>query len=248
MILPKPASIGRGMKTLGFLNTAAAAAVVMLLAASPPALAQSVTAAPPTDPTLTRLYDRIDGLEAALREATSNAERYQRERDQARAEADRLRKMVDDLNTQLAAAPPPPPEVAPPPAPIGLADAGALFDRGRSQITTGDWGGAETSLTRFIDLGGGDPRVPEATYLKGFAQFQRGAMKEAGQTFVGLVRGFPEDRRAGDAWAYLGAVLAAQGARTEACQAFASARAAPRLATDARILVTRETVNAKCPR
>jgi tetratricopeptide (TPR) repeat protein len=233
------------MKTLGFFSAAAAAVMALLLAAAAPALAQSVTSAPPTDPTLTRLYDRVDTLEAALREATANAERYQRERDQARAEADRLRKMVDDLNTQLAAAPPPP-VVAPPP--IGIADAGALFDRGRSQLTTGDWGGAELSFTRFIELGGGDPRLPEATYLKGFSQFQRGAMKEAGQTFVGLVRTFPDERRAGDAWAYLGAVLAAQGARTEACQAFASARAAPRLATDARILVTRESVNAKCPR
>jgi TolA-binding protein len=244
------------MKRLSFWRAGCGAVLAAaVLAAAPallstPAAAQSVTMAPPTDPTLTRLYERIDSLEAALREATDRSERLQRERDQARAEAARLGKMVDDLNAQLAAAPPPP---APPPAPApsvpsGLVDPGALYDRGLGQVTTGDWAGAEASFSRFVDIGGGDPRLPDGMYFKGFAQYQRAAMKEAGQTFVALVRTFPDSRRAGDAWAYLGAVLAGQGARTEACQAFASARAAPRLATDARILVTRESVKANCPR
>jgi TolA-binding protein len=241
------------MKRLSFWRAGCGAVLAAALAVAPamvpgPAAAQSVTMAPPTDPTLTRLYERIDSLEAALREATDRSERLQRERDQARAEAVRLGKMVDDLNAQLAAAPPPPAPVMAPPVPSGLVDPGALYDRGLGQVTTGDWAGAEASFSRFTEIGGGDPRLPDGMYFKGFAQYQRGAMKEAGQTFVALVRTFPDSRRAGDAWAYLGAVLAGQGARTEACQAFASARTAPRLATDARILVTRESAKANCPR
>lgn len=95
-----------------------------------PAFAQSVVAPVTVDPVIVRLQDRVDDLERQLRKTTGDNERLLRERDLARADAERLEKLVNDLLAQQAAASaaaaaaaatpepaPPPPKPTPKPAP-----------------------------------------------------------------------------------------------------------------------------------
>lgn len=96
------------------------AAALLGAVATSPALAQSVVAPVTVDPAIVRLQERVDDLERQLRQATGENERLQRERDVARADAERFEKMVNDLLAQqaaAAAAPPPEPAPAPKPAP-----------------------------------------------------------------------------------------------------------------------------------
>lgn len=172
---------------------------------------------------LTRLKDRVSGLEAgrpggAVSTPTSTSPQ------------------PSPGPAQSVAAGAPPPGPAPGPAPAAQASptpspaqsagsqAAAVEDgltAGRRQLQGGDPVTAEATLTAWLAANGTDPKVGEATYLRGRARALRSAWPDAASDYIAALRGWPQTWWAPDAVVELARSLGRLGKPAEACQALA---------------------------
>jgi tol-pal system protein YbgF len=191
------------------------------LAAAPLAAAQTVVDAPPPDPRMTALQDRVDALDAEVRQKTGEIERLQFQLKKAQDENALLRKTIDDMNAQAAAggaeaggqqADAAAASVAP-----ATGDPATAYANAYKLVAQGDHDGAEQALRAFLAGFPNDPRAPDAHYYLGQTLLVRGAATEAAAEFVGIIKATPKAAKAPDAMVRLGVALNRMGNKAEAC-------------------------------
>lgn len=184
---------------------------------------------------LTRLTDRVSGLEAG-RPGGAVPAPPQSSPGAAPPAAAGAPPAVPPSGPPSGAAPATAPGPAPAPAPAAQANptpapaqtAGsppaAVEDgltAGRRQLQGGDPVTAEATLTAWLAANGTDPKVGEATYLRGRARALRSAWADAASDYIAALRGWPQTWWAPDAVVELARSLGRLGKPAEACQALA---------------------------
>lgn len=189
------------------------------LGAAPLAGAQSVSQPVFVDPTVTRLQDRVESLEAEVRAQTNAAERaqfelsrlkadyekldrlnaeLQRERDELQRERDQMRLERDQMAAMIPGggeASPPPQRPLPPASPPQA---------------------SAPAPTVAMDL----PSAPGDAFRKARSQLARGDYASAEATLAAFVRTFKADPLTPDAKYWLGQTQLARDSHSEAAQTF----------------------------
>jgi tol-pal system protein YbgF len=176
----------------------ALAASAVLMAAVAAAGAQTIISTAPPDPLVEQLRDRVNALEGQVRTLTGENERLQFELRQAKDDNVRLQRTIDDLNAQAAQSGP------------GVGVLGTLA-QSQTPPTPGPAGAA-------VPLpGGGDPA---ASFNDAYALVQRSDNAGAQAAFAAFLAAYPGDTRAPNARYWLGQVMLAQGANSDAASQF----------------------------
>lgn len=98
-------------------------------------------------------------------------------------------------------------------------EAGPLFTEAKSRLLRLDYAGAEEAFQSFIDQFGGAPETAEAMFWLGEALHQQGAWAESGQAYTSMIRSYPNDTRAPDAFVRLARSMRLVGDPEKACKA-----------------------------
>ena len=177
---------------------------------------------------------RIDALEGDIRALQELATRMKIHLDAvdlvAAEQRDRPAPRVDDTYVggppTVSAAPPPPPETrdfALPPASANDAnDATKLGEIGIRKLEEGDYAGAETALSQYLEFNPDAPDRGTASFWLGEARFVRGQLNGAAEAYIASMRAQPQGPKAPDALVKLAASLSGLGQTAEACNALAS--------------------------
>ena len=219
--------------------------------------------------------DRIEELEAQLRDETAKNEQLQFELIQAQREIQRLRGMVGELagvNQSLATTPaappqtpapsaPPPPErrsEAPaPPAQTGSlgtlpasalpGDAGQAYSQARELIANGRYAEAEVAFAQFLQAFPDAPTTSDARYWYGRTLYARSNFEGSRDVFAEYLRATPNGPRAPEAQAYLGLSLGQLGQGRQACTALTNLlRRYPNASRSVREMAAREAAALRC--
>lgn len=221
--------------------------------------------------------DRIEELEAQLREATAENERLQFELNQAQREVRRLNSMVGELagvnqslaegQTEDAAAPQQTPSAQTPreaatgtlgtiPADAAPVDPGEEYRRAHNLLIDGNYAEAEAAFGQFLQAHPTSESAGEARFWFAYTLLARNNYRDAAANFVQYLQGTPNGPRAPEAQVRLGMALAGLGHdgvndendMRQACGAFASlARRYPNAPRNIRDLAAREAQAANCP-
>lgn len=242
----------------GWTRAAMAAASLVCVSAAP--LAAWADPALPTA-AADQEQNRVEQLEAQLRQATADNERLQYQLMQAQQEISRLQQMTGDLaaaNNSLQTAPPPQPAPiqAPPPPPAPRSDAtppatpadpAASYSAARQLLLNGQNAEAEVAFTNFLRDNPNATTAPDARYWLAFTHLARNDYQSAASGFVDYLQRYPSGPRAPEAQVRLGMALAGLGQTRQACAAFRDMPTRyPRASQAARDLATREARTARC--
>lgn len=181
---------------------------------------QPVQPAPPPpvtpDPMILRLQERVDDLEAALREMTSNQEQLQRLSAAQRDQIDLLQRGLDDLAARLATY-----EAPEAKAPLPAAGTPAAQDALAPPAAQAP--GASPDLARTGAGGGGasaPAAPPNAAFRAAKDMLIRGDFSSAEAAFRGFIEAFPDDLQAVEARYWLGEALYVQASYSDAARAY----------------------------
>lgn len=131
-------------------------------------------------------------------------------------------------------------------APSGL-DPDELFQRGRSRLLDGDFGGAQDAFADFTEYFSDDPQAGQAWYWLGETHFIQGEYQDAADAYLASLRAERRGARAPDALVRLGASLAAMDQTSEACDVLSTFNSEfPGADADARRRAEREATRAGC--
>ncbi|HSF63656.1 MAG TPA: tol-pal system protein YbgF [Paracoccaceae bacterium] len=180
--------------------------------------------------------ERLDTLEAALRDLTSKTEALEFRingivTDGTNRIGDIEFRLQELAGGDLGALPPTPPlggqapTVPVAPAPVAPGTGGpqlalseqADFDRARAAYDGGDYRGAAEQFATFAQTYTGGPLTQEAHFLRGEAFWQLGETANAARAYLEAFSGGPEGARAPEALLKLGQALAQLGQGPEAC-------------------------------
>ncbi len=241
---------------------------------APAALAQTQLP-PPSYGQADDRQDRIEELEAQLRESTAENERIQYELVQAQRELRRLQAMVSELTgaNQALSTPEPGAETPSPatPAPSGAApnaaprapaqtgqlgtlpadqlpgDAGAAYSRARELLVSGRNAEAEAAFEEFLRRFPEADTAADARFWFGYTLLARNNFADAAASFVQYLERNPRGPRAPEAQVRLGMALHGMGENRRACAAYSSlASRYPNAPADVRRLAQREAGVARC--
>ncbi len=217
--------------------------------------------------------DRIEALEAQLRDATAENERLQFELMQAQREMNRLRGMVGELaGVNQSLSEPPPEEAAPPPEtpqpapggersanpapaqsgqlgtlPANPEDAGRAYSRAREMLVNGHYAEAELAFRDVLQNYPQAETSADARFWLGFTLLARNNFQDAGAVFVEYLQRTPNGPRAPEAQVRLGMALIGLEQQAQGCAAFAAlGRRYPNAPRNVRDLATREARAAQC--
>ncbi len=98
--------------------------------------------------------------------------------------------------------------------------ASELYESAKSSLMAGDFAGAETAFSKFLEEYGDDQLAGEAQYWLGEAFYVRGAYRQAGQAFADGLAKYPDNPRGADTLLKLGMSLAALQETDAACTTF----------------------------
>ena len=98
--------------------------------------------------------------------------------------------------------------------------AGELYETAKSRLMAGDFAGAESAFSKFLEEYGDDQLAGEAQYWLGEAFYVRGAYRQAGQAFADGLAKYPSNPRGADTLLKLGMSLAALQETDAACTTF----------------------------
>ena len=101
-------------------------------------------------------------------------------------------------------------------------DATKLGEVGMRKLEEGDYAGAETAFSQYLQFNPGAPDVGEINYWLGEARYVRGQFNGAAESFIASMRAAPQGAKAPDALVKLAASLREVGQTGEACNALAS--------------------------
>jgi len=172
-----------------------------------------------TDSRIQELADRLGDMEKSLTRINGALESTAFELRQAKQANTDLQAQVKALNDRLAAAEqqqapaapaPAAGESGPAPAEAALkASAADAFTQAREQMLSGDYDGAESAFSAYVQAYPNTPRAPEARYWWGKTLSARGADAQAAQAYIGAIRGWPKTAWAPDAVAELARTMVA---------------------------------------
>jgi tol-pal system protein YbgF len=253
--------------TLKRSRLAACVAAAGLLFA-PAALAQTQLP-PPAYGQADARQDRIEELEAQLRESTAENERVQHQLMQAQREITRLQAMVSELTGVNQALSTPPPETqtpapatpaapranaTPPPAQTGQlgllpadqlpGEAGPAYSRARELLVAGRNAEAEAAFEEFLRRFPDAETAADARFWFGYTLLARQNYADAAGSFVQYLERWPRGPRAPEAQVRLGMALAGMGETRRACAAYRAL--APNAPASVRQLAAREAGVARC--
>ena len=103
--------------------------------------------------------------------------------------------------------------------PEGPPTADAQFDAALDLLRDGFLSDAADRFRAFLDAHGDDPRVPDAHFYLGEAQFGLNRFRAAAETYYTVVQEYSSSSRAPDSVLRIGMILARQGNRDAACRA-----------------------------
>jgi tol-pal system protein YbgF len=235
---------------------------------APAALAQTPLP-PPAYGQADARQDRIEELEAQLRESTAENERIQFQLIQAQRELRRLQGMVSELTgvNQALSTPEPGAEVAPPAAPpasgtpqprqtgqLGTlpadqlpGDAGQAYSRARELLVNGRNAEAEAAFEEFLRRFPDADTAADARFWFGYTLLARNNFADAAGSFVQYLERWPRGPRAPEAQVRLGMALFGMGEQRRACAAFSSLGSRyPNADANVRRLAQREAGVARC--
>lgn len=192
------------------------------------------------DPAVEALQTRSDQSEATLRATSGRLEVLGHDLEELKRQvaADHdvmieLRGVVKALADQIArAAPPAPPPAADaaPPAPGSAApstppaDESTAFRAARARLLDGDFAGAASALSAYLQAYPTSARVREADYLLGEAQYGQNQFAEATVAYARSLKDWPKTPWAADATLKLARSLQASNRNEQACAALAEFR------------------------
>lgn len=188
------------------------------------------------DPVVTRLQERVDDLEAALRDTTRNQEQMQQTISAQRSQIDLLQRSLDDLASKVRAvearqdseplmipqAPAADAALAPTLEPTPAATAPAAppntaFKAAKDMLIRGDFSAAEAAFRGFIQAFPNDPQATEARYWLGESLYVQASYSDAASAYLDLLRTAPQAPQAADALVKLAASLRQAGQPSDAC-------------------------------
>ena len=179
-----------------------------------------------TDARMAEMVAKLADLEQTLRGLNGTFEMVTRDVDQAHRDTGALKKDLQVLTERLAVAEQklvqaaaPAPELSDGPAPAG--DPAKDFAQARQLMLAGDYDGAETAFSGFVESYPDASRTPEARYWWGKTLTVRAAHAEAAKAYIGAIRGWPQTPWAADAVVELSRSLVALKKPVDACQTLA---------------------------
>lgn len=206
-----------------------------------------------TDARMAEMSTRLSDLEDTLRKLNGSLESATFELDQAKRDNTALKAQVQSLSERLAAAeqkvtaPPPPPETAQAAPAAAPGDPAKDFAAARQLMLAGDYDGAETAFSAFVEDYPDGQRTPEARYWWGKTLTVRGAHANAAQAYIGAIRGWPQTAWAPDAVVELSRSLIALKKPADACQTLAEfARRYPKAPAPVAARAQAARTQAKC--
>jgi tol-pal system protein YbgF len=200
------------------------------------ATAQTIVNAPPSDPLVEGLRDRVNALEMQVRTLTGENERLQFQLRQAKDESALLQRTITDMQQQAN----PQPAIAPaggagmlgtlPQGDVaagagqlpGGGDPAAAYTQAYAFIARGAYSDAQTAFSAFLAAYPKDTRAPTARYWLGQSLLQQGANSDAAGQFLAIVKQSPKAEIAPDALVRLGVALNRMGEKAQACATLAS--------------------------
>ena len=207
-----------------------------------------------TDARMAELAAKLADLEQTLRGLNGTFETVTRDADQARRDTAALKKDLQALTERLAAAeqklaqaaaPPEGPDGAAPTA--GAGDPARDFAEARQLMLAGDYDGAETAFSGFVEAYPDASRTPEARYWWGKTLTVRAAYAEAAKAYIGAIRSWPQTPWAADAVVELSRSLVALKKPVDACQTLAEfARRYPKAPANVAGRAAATRTQAKC--
>lgn len=135
-----------------------------------------------------------------------------------------------------------------PPAQDNLAnDVAQLGEVGKTRLAEGDYAGAETAFSQYLEFNAGAADAGEIHYWLGESYFVRGQYNAAAESYIASMRTQADGPRAPDAMIKLAAALREMGQVSEACAALASFNSQfPNASSAARDKAARETQRTGC--
>ncbi len=183
----------------------------------PPQTAQPAPPPPVTpDPMILRLQERVDDLEAALRDMTRGQEQLQRLAGAQREQIDLLQRGLDDLAGRIAAL-----EARQATASVPTPGPAAGLDPGGPPPAQSQDAGADS-----VRNSGGSPvkppsaQAPNAAFKAAKDMLIRGDFSTAEAAFRGFIQAFPDDPQAVEARYWLGEALYVQASYSDAARAY----------------------------
>lgn len=177
-----------------------------------------------TDARMEELSSRIADLEQTLRRLNGTIETNTFELDQAKRDNAALKTQVQGLTEKLAgleqAATPPAETAGPAPVPAAADPTGA-FTKARQLMLAGDYDGAESAFSGFVEAFPDHQRTPEARYWWGKTLSVRSAHADAATAYLGAIRGWPQTSWGPDAVVELARSLVALKKPQDACRTLA---------------------------
>jgi len=190
-----------------------------------------------TEAVVEGLMQRINDLELSLRRMTGDSETLVRDLEMARrdlaSERDRaasLESRMTALEQRMAGANPPSladggsgllgtlPADAAPFAGGAPQTPAAAFAAANTLLLEGDYGGAESAFSRFIEQYPNHAQAPEANFRLGQTLTARKATADAAGAYIAAIRGYPKTAWAPDAMLELSRSLVTLGDTANACK------------------------------
>lgn len=202
-----------------------------------------------TEGQLQVLSDRIADLEASLQKLNGANETLAYDLDQSRRALEAASKDNADIMARLRtleAAAAAQAAAQQEEAALASEDPADAFNRARQLMLDGDYSGAETAFSRFVELHGDSPQIAEAQYWLGKTLTARAAHADAATAYIGAIRGWPKTGWAPDAVVELSRSLVVLKKPADACKTLdeLTRRYKPTAAVAGRAASTR--VQAKC--
>jgi tol-pal system protein YbgF len=178
-----------------------------------------------TDARMEELSTRIGDLEQTLRRLNGTLETTTFELEQAKRDNAALKTQVQGLSDKLTALEQAPAAAAadnvpPPPAPPA-GNPTESFAKARQLMLAGDYDGAETAFSGFVETYPDHQRAAEARYWWGKTLSVRGAHADAASAYLASVKGWPQTSWAPDAVVELARSLVALKKPQDACRTLA---------------------------
>ena len=101
-------------------------------------------------------------------------------------------------------------------------DLSELGQIGKTKLAEGDFSGAQTALSQYLEFNPNAPDVGEMQYWLGESYFVRGGYADAADAYIASMRSAPQGIKGPEAMVRLGASLRELGQVTAACQTLGS--------------------------
>lgn len=189
-----------------------------------------------------QLDQRVDQLEAQVRELTGNLERVQYQNAQLKNQLERFSSDTDLRFQEIKQSPPPAPAPAPQPAPVvdnSVSDhaaavapanpkaaknapqspeaAQATYDDAFNKLRAADYAGAQAGFQAFLKSNPDNKLAGNAQYWLGETFYGRGIYKDAAVAFAEGYQKYPKNSKAPDNLLKLALSLGQLGSKDDAC-------------------------------